>query len=201
MILAQRYKELFVSISDGEKSGIYFDIDSIAIEIDTGKIDSDYLNSNFNKYVKEIQLNGKDSEKAISILEELHKTFAMLSVEDQAVAQTIITDIQCGNLVIVDNKTLKDYINEYKLNKENDLINEFAKNIGIDVNSIKAIIIMRPTSANLNEYGRFDEVLKTMDENIAISYISQLEGKEISKPLAKIKAKNLIRDFILKNLK
>ena len=201
MVLNQRYKELFVSNLKHISDNNYFEIDSIALEIDSGKIDDEYINNNFEKYRKEIQSNGPNSDKAIEILNELHKSFALLSVEDQSIAQTIITDFQNGNLFIFGDKTLKDYINEYKLKKENDLINQFAHDIGVDSNQLRALIVMRPNSSNLNEYGRFDEFLKSMDEEVAFDYISKLEKHEMSKAMARIKIKNLIREFILNNKK
>jgi type I restriction enzyme R subunit len=52
--LLQRYKELGTGVGVSEES-IPFDIDSHITEIDTGKIDADYMNSRFAKYIKVLQ--------------------------------------------------------------------------------------------------------------------------------------------------
>ncbi|MDP0588856.1 MAG: hypothetical protein QS748_06560 [Candidatus Endonucleobacter bathymodioli] len=57
LILALRYKEL--SSGSGEESdgsdAVPFDIVGHLTEIDTGKIDADYMNSRFDKYLKTVQ--------------------------------------------------------------------------------------------------------------------------------------------------
>ena len=58
LILAIRYKELFSSTSGGGgATGVPFEIEGHLTEIDTGKIDNDFMNSKFDKYLK--KLNGK----------------------------------------------------------------------------------------------------------------------------------------------
>ena len=60
LILALRYKELFSEGGSGGGGGsVPFEIDGYLTEIDTDKIDSDYMNSRFTKYLKALH----DSEK------------------------------------------------------------------------------------------------------------------------------------------
>ncbi|MCR5586035.1 MAG: HsdR family type I site-specific deoxyribonuclease [Lachnospiraceae bacterium] len=197
LILAQRYKELFIHGHGPSVPDVPYDIDSTAIEIDTGKIDANYMNSNFVKYVKAIQEDGPDAAEALNILEELHKTFATLSQEDQSFADMIITDIQGGKLFVESGKTFKDYINDYKIRKKNDEMHRFATLIGIDENLLKVIMKSRPTSSNIGEFGNFDRLIATLDLDVAKVFFDAKEGRNIPKPLVKIKAYNLIRDYIL----
>ena len=85
LTLLQRYKELSGSGSGGEGAeSIPFDIDSHITEIDTGRIDADYMNSRFEKYLKVLQ---SGDEKAMeATLADLHRSFASLSQEDQRIA-------------------------------------------------------------------------------------------------------------------
>ena len=91
LTLVQRYKELLsdsISSSSGGDA-IPYDIKGYIVEIDTQKIDIDYMNSRFTKYIKELQ-NG--SSGAIeNALNELHKSFAILSQEDQKICKYILT--------------------------------------------------------------------------------------------------------------
>ncbi len=54
LILAFRYKELFNSICGGvdASADIPFEIEGYLTEIDTEKIDADYINSRFDKFIK-----------------------------------------------------------------------------------------------------------------------------------------------------
>lgn len=195
--LAQRYKELFIPKPGPVIPEIPYDIDSTAIEIDTGKIDASYMNSNFVKYIKAIQEDGPDAKKALTILEELHKSFASLSQEDQEFAELIIGDIQTGRLFVEDGKTFKDYINDYKIRKKNDEMHRFASLIGIDEDMLKELMKYRPTTATINEFGRFDKLIDTLNIDTAKAYFDSKEGKNLPKPLVKIKAVNLIKDYIV----
>jgi type I restriction enzyme R subunit len=70
-ILLSRYKELFGG-GDGGGGDVPFEIAPHLTEIDTGKIDADYMNSRFDKYLKVLQ-TGEEVEQVKS---DLHRTFA-----------------------------------------------------------------------------------------------------------------------------
>ena len=197
LILALRYKELFINSPVGPKVGTPFDIDSTAIEIDTGKIDSDYLNKKFKKYIEAIQEYGKDAELVKNILKEVHKAFASLSQTEQKFAEIILFDIQNGSLVIEDGKTFRDYINQYQINQKNNQIHLFASRLGI--NEIKLINLMnlKPTEANINEYGRFDDVKNSVNLDVASEYFIAKDGKKYPRPRLIMKVESLLRDFII----
>lgn len=199
-ILAQRYKELFSTPSDPKKKeNGFFDIDATAIEIQTDKIDADYLNSKFKKWLSALY-DGEEKSIVDELSQQLHESFPTLSVEDQKFANQILFDIQNGTLLLDkdDKKTFNDYINQYKAREKNDQIHKFASKIGYDEVILRSLVNERPTEANLNVYGRFDALRNTLDAGKAQEYFSQVEGKKIPKPLAKSKAENLARDFIVK---
>jgi len=80
LVLVLRYKELF---SDAEGGGggfdeVPFELSDHLTEIDTGKIDADYMNSRFEKYLKTVQ-QGVASEVIQKTVDELHKSFATLT--------------------------------------------------------------------------------------------------------------------------
>ena len=119
-ILVQRYKELFgPSDGAGGTEDVPYDIDGYLIAIDTEKIDVDYMNSRFEKYLKLLHQQGTSNDALKQAEDELHKTFSTLSREEQKFANIFLHDIQSGDIEPEDGKTFRDYITEY-LSKAKD---------------------------------------------------------------------------------
>src|SRR5690606_36830689 len=75
LTLALRYKELSGNGNgNGVNGDVAYDIDGYLTEIDTGLIDTNYMNSNFVKYLKALD-SGNENEKR-KTLDELHSSFA-----------------------------------------------------------------------------------------------------------------------------
>ena len=132
--LLQRYKELLVP-SDGTQGGVEeppYDLDGHLSEIDTGMIDADYMNTRFEKYYKLLKQEGSSQVSLEEALNELHKTFATLSQEDQKYANIFLHDVQSGEAVVEEGKTLKDYIVEYQTRAKDDQIHQLAVLFGLD---------------------------------------------------------------------
>ena len=55
------------------------------------------MNSRFEKYLKILHAEGADAEELRKAEEELHKTFATLSQEEQKFANIFLHDIQSGD--------------------------------------------------------------------------------------------------------
>lgn len=192
-ILALRYKELFNRVGDEKiDDEIPFDIDSSAIEIDTDKIDSDYMNGKFKKYLKVLH-----EEEANEVLDELHRTFATLTQEEQGFAELILSDIQMGKLRVEESKTFRDYINEYYEKKKNDEVHKFSELLGFSEDKVRELMLLRPTDASIDEYGKFEELMNTLDINKAKQYFEKRDGKKYPNPMIKVKADELARKFII----
>ncbi len=197
LILAKRYSELFVGGGYTGGSGTSYDIDSTCIEIDTGKIDADYLDGKFKKYISTLQEYGKDAPLAEKLYEEVHKSFAMLSQDEQKFAEMIIYDIQSGKLFVDSGKTFRDYLNEYQIRIKNDQIHNFATSLGYDETILRELVMARPNEANLNEFGRFDKLRNTLNPSVASEYFEKKNGKKTPKPIVIRDAENLVKKFIL----
>ena len=198
LILALRYKELFGDGGGGSVSGdIPYDIDSYLTEINTGKIDVDYMNSRFDKYLKLLQSDESTEEAKNKALAELHKTFATLTQEEQKYANIFLHDVQRGDIVIAGGKSLRDYITEYQENAKNDQIRKFANAIGVDENKLRAFMRLHLSEDNINEFGRFDDLKAAVDRNKAKDYFEKLEATTV--PLRKVQMKidSILRKFIL----
>lgn len=202
LILALRYKELCSSDSEsgGKEEGISFDIEGYLTEIDTGKIDSNYMNASFNKYLKELKelKDGSSDESLSNALSELHKTFASLTQADQKFANIFLRDVERGEVELVEDKTLQDYINEYKLKDQENQIREIVCGLGVDETLLKRLLSLHVTKDNLNEYDRFGQLTNTVDKVKAKQYFEDKEGRVIKAFEVNIKADELLRQFILR---
>lgn len=199
LILALRYKELFGGGSGGGTGGgdIPYDIDSYLTEINTGKIDVDYMNSRFDKYLKLLQSDESTEDAKDKALAELHKTFAMLSQEEQKYANIFLHDVQRGDVTIKEGKSLRDYITEYQENAKNDQIRKFANAIGVDESKLRAFMNLHLSEENINEFGRFDELKESVDRNKAKEYFEKLESTTVPLRKVQIKIDSTLRRFVL----
>ena len=78
LILVLRYKELTGGSGGTGNDDVPYDLAGYITEIDTGLIDSDYMNSRFDKYIKLLSVEGTTQEAIEQAETELHKTFATL---------------------------------------------------------------------------------------------------------------------------
>ena len=194
LTLLQRYKELAVGGGGGEN--IPFEIDSHITEIDTGKIDTDYMNSRFEKYLKVLQSGDEQAKE--TTLADLHRSFTSLSQEDQKIAEIFLHDIQRGDLQIDTHRTFRDYLTDYQTQAKNKEIAAIVSYLGLDPTKLIALMNTHVTEANLNEYGRFDNLRETVDQQKAKTYFEDLAGKTLSKSQIKIKTAKLLSDFLLR---
>jgi type I restriction enzyme R subunit len=196
LTLLQRYKEL--ASGNGGRGGneeVPFDIDGYITEIDTGKIDADFMNARFKKYLKILEQG--DTQEIEKLLNELHKSFASLSQEEQKYANILLHDIQSGNITIDENKTVREYIIEYQANAEDSQIAEFVELFGLDGNKLKEMLNTEITEKNLNDYGRFDELKNSVDKIKAKIFFEKEEGIMIPQFKINMKVHKLLKDFIL----
>ena len=194
LTLLQRYKELGAGGSSGGES-IPFEIDSHITEIDTGKIDTDYMNSRFEKYLKVLQSNDEHAKE--STLADLHRSFTSLSQEEQKFAEIFLHDIQRGDVQLEAGYTFGDYLNIYKTKAKNQQIASIVQCLGMDEEKLLALMNTHVTEANLNEFGRFDELKESINKEKAKAYFERHEAQTLPAFKVNIKASNLLQKFIL----
>lgn len=178
LILAQRL-ELFNGEGGGvnDPGDVTYPIDGNLTEIDTGKIDKDYMDSRFEKYLKALNLGDEEEEQRT--LDDLHRSFAALSQEEQKYAALFLHDIQSGNLAIEKGKPFKDYVVEYQTRINNDHVHKLTAIFGLDEDKLRSIMNNRVTATNMNEYGRFEELKNTVDRSKAKEYFEGIEKTKI----------------------
>lgn len=193
LVLALRYKELFSSSGAGPGEDVPYEIDAYLTEINTGVIDADYMNSRFKKYIKALQ----DRSETAAVLDELHKSFATLTQEEQKYANIFLHDVQNGDVIVDEGKTLRDYITEYMTRAKNDQIHRFAVALSVDETMLRSFMKLKVTEANINEFGRFDKLKSTINRNTAKSFLEALEGTTIKPFQINMKVDQVLRKFIL----
>lgn len=199
LVLALRYKELFADGgSTGGEDEVPFEIDGHLTEIDTGKIDADYMNSRFDKYLKLVNLNPKPSKELVEqALNDLHSTFATLTQEEQKYAGIFLRDIERGDMVVEEGKSLRDYITEYQVKAKDDQIHRMVDIFGMSKSELKKMMGLKLTEANINEYGRLDRLKGTVDKAKARAFFEKQQGASVSPPKVNILLDKLLRRFLL----
>lgn len=199
LILSLRYKELFSGGgSGGGVDAVPYEIVGHLTEIDTNKIDADYMNSQFNKYLKLVNLNPRPPKEHIEqALGELHKTFATLTKEEQKYAGLFLRDIERGELAVAERYTFRDYITQYQAKAKDDQIHRLAETFGLDEEILREMMSHRLLDENINEYGRFDRLKDTADKSKVRAYFEAKEGASISPPKVNILLDKYLRRFLL----
>lgn len=199
LTLLQRYRELFERTSDPTDSTDEFDypVDTFITETGTGTIDAEYINSKFEKFVKNLYLEGSQGEVTKAALKELHKAFATLSRKDQRTALIVLHDIQSGDLHLEVGKTIYDYIAEYQIRELHKQIMIVCEATGINPSMLMSIMSADVNEQNLNEFNRFEDLKHTVNLQKAKVFVEKVKGIDIRPRMVMPLLDSLLRLFIL----
>lgn len=202
LTLAQRYKELAErggdsSDPDDSAAEVPYDIEGYLTEIDTGRIDAAYMNANFTKWLKQLALSGSEAQATQEALDGLHSSFARLSQEEQKFANLIIHDIQSGDLTVEAHETLRDLITVYMKRAKSTQVSRCANALGVDVEKLDELVGAGVDDATINEFGRFDALMDTLDKVKAKEFFERMEGCSIPAFKVNVKADAFLRKFII----
>lgn len=193
LTLLQRYKELLTH-GGGSHDDVPYDLDTHISEISTGKIDAEYMNSRFEKYLN-LQKDKASEESIEKMRIELYKSFAILPTEEQEFAKIIITQIQHGEFIPVPGKKFYDYICDLMCEKQNTQIHRFAEIFGLDEQMLKTLTSLHLTASTINEHNRFDELKNTVDMKKVKQYFLQIDPA-----LTNFKIRNKFEDLLFEFL-
>ena len=155
------------------------------------------MNSRFEKYLK--VLDGDDEDAKEKTLAELQRSFASLSQEEQKYAEIFLHDMQRGDVQMDTARTFRDYLTDYQAKAQDEEVQVVVRSLGIDEEKLNALLNANVTEANLNEYGRFDDLKETIDKEKAKTYLEATTGEKLSPAKVNIKAATLLRRFILED--
>ena len=128
---------------------------------------------------------------------DLHRSFSSLSQEDQKFAEIFLHDIQRGDVQLDSDCTFRDYLSKYKATAKDKEVAVIVKYLGVDGTKLLALMNTNITEANLNEYGRFDDLKETIDKKKATAYFEALDGQTLPQFKVNIQSANLLKKFIL----
>lgn len=197
-ILNQRYRELRKSGPGPDGDGdVPFIIDPYLTDQNTGIIDNDYMNTRFDKWMKQLNQDGVSEEERNDTLEELHKSFAFLSQEDQKFANLFLHDVQTGDAKLHEGWMLSDYIASYKHDRRSDQIRRLGRYLGLSEEKLTELMNAHVTKDNINEYGRFTALKDTVVKEKAAHYFSEIDGKTMPMFRVNNRVNEFLMDFIL----
>lgn len=196
-ILLQRYRELFTSTGGGEGENDVYQLEAYITETGAGTIDAEYINDKFIKFVKNLYTTGPGSELVKAAERELHNAFASLSQRDQRTAQRILHDMESGDLRLSQGKTIYDYILDYQKRECDQQVYTLTEATGLNINKLKDLISKDTTAENINEHGRFDELIKTIDKGKVVEFLKKVTGQEVPKRFVITNISSIVRRFIL----
>lgn len=198
LVLSLRYKELFSNCGGGGGTDdeVPFPIDPHLLEIDTGLIDANYMNSRFEKYRFILEQKNVDAKEKQQILDDLHKSFATLSQEEQKYANLVLHEFESGRIQMSPGKTFRDHITECQTRAKAEQFHKIAAVLGLNENLLIEIMKVKVTPDNINEYGRFDRLKQTVDKAKAKAYFEKRDGEKLNPVKVNIRTDQLLRDFI-----
>lgn len=197
-ILLARYRELFQKGpgGDGDDDDVY-QLEAYITETGVGTIDAEYINSKFIKFVKNLYTSGPGGEHVKVAQAELHNAFASLNQRDQRTAQRILHDIESGDLRLSPGKTIYDYIIDYQKRECDQQVYTLAEATGLNITKLQELISKDTTEQNINEQGRFDTLVQTLDKVKAVGFLKRVIGQDVPKRFVITNLSSILRRFIL----
>ena len=202
LILAQRYKEL---VDDDSCTGepdddgrcdpeAPYELEGYLTEIDTGLIDTDYMNANFVKWLKALK---EDSPELAEMSAQLHRSFAALSRDEQRLAELFLHDGERGDVEVEEGMTLRDYITRYAKREKDEQIDKLVDHLGVDRSLLEELTVRYINEKSLNAFGRFDALRDTIDVPRAKSFFERCMNVTLPNFKVKVQASKLLKQFVL----
>lgn len=94
--------------------------------------------------------------------------------------------------------TFREYITLYVKRAKDDQIHRLAVQLGLDEFMLRDMMTLHVTEEKINEFGRFDALIATIDKSKAKAYFEAVSGKKLPLPVVNTRAAKLLRDFIIK---
>lgn len=199
LTLFARYKELFDGSGATSTGNLPYEIDTHLTENETGIIDYNYMNTRFEKYLKELRRGVLDEERLQKLLDEVHRSYASLSQEEQRYADQFLRDVQSGDLKYNICKSFHDYIIDYMNMAQEGKIRKLVENFDLDESLLREMVEARLTEHNIDEFGRYTRLKESVNRVLARTYFQREGGTPLTPPKLNMKLDALLRKFILTN--
>ena len=194
--LISRYKELAKGGGSGRGGDVAYDIDTHITEMDTAKIDADYMNSRFDLFLKLLQ-GGFDQDQVDDALKDLHRSYSMLSQEEQRYADIFINDVRSGNITLDPKKSFRDYISDMMKTAEDDRIKRVVRRLGCYERLLREMMQRKVTKENIEAHGTFRELKESVNKKKATDFFIVVERQEFRPERLAMLIDHYLRYFIL----
>ncbi len=87
-------------------------------------------------------------------------------------------------------------LTDYQYNVFNDQVKQYSENLGIDEIKLRKIMELNVKENNINDYGRYDELISTLDIHKVKLYYDKKLSKDLSLRETKILVDQELRKFI-----
>ena len=197
-VLLARYRELFTrGGGGGGGDDDMYHLEAYITETGAGTIDAEYINSKFIRFVRNLYTTGPGSDLVKAAQAELHNAFASLDQRDQRTAQRILHDIESGDLAVAPGKTIYDYILDYQKRECDQQVFTLSEATGLNLTKLKDIVNKDTNEHNINENGRYDELIMTLDRPKTAEFLKRVKGEIVAGRFVITTASAIIRRFIL----
>ncbi len=192
--LRQRYSEIPRAVSSENLET--YDLKAHLTEIAADEINKAFMELKFTEFLKDLSSGATEAEIE-KILNELRENFAVLEENQQRIAEVILEDILSGSLKYEKGKTFVDYIELYSRNELLENIQKFSDAFGFDKNKLSRIMRFHLSESDLSKYGRFDNIMSSLDKVKAKETMERIENTTIKNHKVVIRAEEYLRKFIL----
>ena len=195
LTLVARYRELNGGGGGGggDESTVY-DLDTQITEINTERIDTDYLNSTFKRFVHVLHRGDASRQEVEALRKELQRSFSSLSQDEQRHAEVFLRDVESGKRAVESGKTMRDYLTEMLRTELDQKIDWVADVTGVDRGLLTQLVASAPTEGTLNTYGRFDALRATISVADVKRQLASGGGSDF---MARKTATEVLRSFLL----
>lgn len=94
-------------------------------------------------------------------------------------------------------RTFREYITEYQTEAKYEHIHRLVQMLGLDEQLLVSIMKAKVTEANIDEFGRFTKLKKSVDKAKAKNYFEWLEKTKLLPYKVSMKTDMFLREFIL----
>ena len=198
LVLLQRYKDVAREVSGGGGGTVDSPPYDIDINLSTqrmDRIDTEYMNERFHRYIHLLDLSETSQEELEEALNQLHQMFALLSYEQQQIAEMILLDVQSGRFKCPENITFKELITQRLMETTKGYMIKVQNAFGLNIDLLQKIM-EQGNKKNLNEFGLYNKLKESIDLDKAREYFSKKTGKSISVFKVNMMIDELLRKFI-----
>ena len=108
-----------------------------------------------------------------------------------------MNDIGSGDLRPEKGKSIYDYILDYQKRECDQQVYILAEATGLDINRLKDLISKDTTEDNIDEHGRFMELIQTHDRTLVEDFLKKAVKRDLPKRYVISTLMDTVREFIL----